>query len=637
MVGKNPPQVKQPRWHMLYFVLAAFDILTITISLAVSHKLMDLYMDSVVVNQQWAQRMASYSELGEQAMYVNAPGNDVFDTGDVKGKSAQFIEQHKIFNEKLQIVREDLKENVSPAHARALLVTLDTIEQAMNSMVRESERIFEHFEQGESTRAGERMATMDRKYAIVTSGIARIGGQVRVLQYKAFARQVEAAESLRKFEYLIAVCIVIIVLSVTIYGNKVSQRIKTTNRIMQEQMVAIQKASKQANASSLAKDALLANMSHEIRTPMTAILGYCELMLDPEITESERDYSIHVVRRNGQHLLNLINDILDFSKIEAGKVEVEKVPVSPCDILNDVMDLFGGEAAETGIQLTIEVPDSIPDRVLSDPTRLKQMLLNLVGNASKFTDKGSIRVVASCDKATELLKLEVIDTGIGIPPAQLSSLFLPFKQGDPSMNRRFGGTGLGLTITRQIALMLGGDVTVTSVVGQGSKFTLTVATGSLEGVDMVDASITNLDRPTPIMINDELPTIKGRVLVVEDGNDNQCLIEHILRKAGAYVYVVENGAAGVDAAMTDLQRGNPFDIILMDMQMPIMDGYDATALLREKGYSGTIIALTAHAIKGEKEKCLEAGCDHYLSKPIDRAELIREIANHIQESSTLAT
>lgn len=635
-VDKGPPLIKQTRWHLLYFVLAAFDILTITISLWVSHRLMDVYMDSVAVNQQWATRMATYSELGELAMFVNAPGNDVFVSGDLVLEASRLHNHSKIFDAKLLEVRRDLVDNVRSSHAGALLATLDTIDMAMTSMVEESKRIFDYMDSGESTHAGERMATMDQKYAMVTSGIARIGGQVRVLQNEAFARQIATAESLNKFEYVIAGCIVMIVLSVTVYGTKMSERIKSTTRMMQEQMVSIQKASERANAATHAKDAFLANMSHEIRTPMTAILGYCELMLDKTCTESDRLNSINVVRRNGQHLLNLINDILDLSKIESGKIEIECVPVSPHDILRDIMDLFHTKAKDKGIELTIEVNGQIPHRILSDPTRLKQVLLNLVGNAVKFTDRGNVQVVASCDRHSETISFDVIDTGIGMSSDQLSKLFSPFIQGDSSMTRRFGGTGLGLSITKKLAQQLGGDVVVTSTLGHGSKFSLKVTTGPLELADMVNSSIKHQRPSIANLVPSAMPSIKGRVLVVEDGVDNQQLIARILRMAGAELTIVENGVAAVDAAMTNLQKGTPFDLILMDMQMPIMDGYEATALLRQKGYTGTIIALTAHALIGEKEKCLRAGCDHYLSKPIDRAELVREVANRIH-TATLST
>lgn len=385
-------------------------------------------------------------------------------------------------------------------------------------------------------------------------------------------------------------------------------------------------AKEAAEAATHAKGVFLANMSHEIRSPMSAILGYTELMLDPQGTESDRVNGLQTIQRNGQHLLQLINDILDMSKIEAGKLDVERVACYTRRVLFDVVELLRGKAEEKDLALRIESDGLIPDTITSDPTRLKQALINLVGNAIKFTDQGTVRIVAACDRARELVSFAVIDSGVGITPAQMGRLFEPFAQADTSTTRLFGGTGLGLTITKRIAELLGGDVTVSSAPGQGSTFTLTVATGPLTGVQMVRAADR---RPTAIEAPPaaaSLPRIAGRVLLVEDGPDNQRLLSTFLRKAGADVTLAENGQQALDMALAAVANGRPFGVILMDMQMPVMDGLMATRLLRQRGYTGVIVALTAHAMKGELEKCLAAGCDCYLSKPIARDVLIREVA-----------
>ena len=385
-------------------------------------------------------------------------------------------------------------------------------------------------------------------------------------------------------------------------------------------------AKEAAEAATRAKGAFLANMSHEIRSPMSAILGYTELMLDPQSTESDRLNGLQTVQRNGRHLLQLINDILDMSKIEAGKLDVERVSCPTRRVLFDVLELLKGKAEEKDLPLRIESDGLIPDTITSDPTRLKQALINLVGNAIKFTEQGVVRIVTSCDRARELVRFAVIDSGIGMTPEQMKGLFQPFAQATTSTARLFGGTGLGLVITKRIAELLGGDVSVASAPGQGSTFTLTVATGALTGVQMVSATD---PRPTTVAVPPAgvaLPSLDGRVLLVEDGPDNQRLLTTFLRNAGAEVVVAENGQEAVDKAWAAKNEGRPFGVILMDMQMPVMDGLTATRVLRQRGYTGVIVALTAHAMKGELEKCLAAGCHSYLSKPIARDTLIREVA-----------
>jgi len=397
------------------------------------------------------------------------------------------------------------------------------------------------------------------------------------------------------------------------------------NDKLQQAMVAAQEAAR-------AKDAFLATVSHELRTPISAILGYTELMLDPNATDSDRVSGVQTIRRNGQHLLQLINDILDMARIEAGKLEVDRVPCDVRTLLAQVVDLLRGAAEEKGLGLTVEADGPIPDQIVTDATRLKQTLVNLIGNAIKFTPAGTVHIRVSCDPSRQLIRFAVTDTGIGMTPEQISRLFVPFSQAEDSTTRRFGGTGLGLAITKRLAEALGGQVAVASDPGRGSTFTLTVATGPLDNVKMVTTIEPEPEAesgpPRP-----ELPRIDGRVLLVEDGPDNQRLISAFLRKAGAKVALAENGRDAVDMALAAAADGIPFDVILMDMQMPIMDGLTATRILRARGYTGPIVALTAHAFKAELDRCLAAGCDHYLTKPISRDKLIREVAVRIRPSS----
>ncbi len=397
---------------------------------------------------------------------------------------------------------------------------------------------------------------------------------------------------------------------------------------------ALREAMERAEAANRAKSEFLANMSHEIRTPMTAILGYSENLLDPNLTEKERADAIQVIRRNGQHLLEIINDILDLSKIEAGRLEPEIIECSPGQLVADVYTLMRVRAEEKKLTWQAEFDGPIPEKIRSDPTRLRQILINLVGNAIKFTETGGVRLVASFQPADEdtqrpaRMRFDVIDTGIGLTAEQQARLFQPFSQADTSVTRKYGGTGLGLAISQRLARALGGDLTVRSTVGKGSTFSVTVGAGPLDGVRIIERPslgdfLSGHEDDTAQTVRSSDKPLKGlRILLAEDGPDNQRLITFILKKAGALVCVAENGQIGLDKALAARDEKRPFDVILMDMQMPVMDGYTATSKLRAAGYEGTIIALTAHAMASDRQKCIDAGCDEFATKPIDRKKLI---------------
>ncbi len=389
----------------------------------------------------------------------------------------------------------------------------------------------------------------------------------------------------------------------------------------------------EAEAANRAKSEFLANMSHEIRTPMTAILGYADLLIDEGQGPLDRLECIQTIRRNGAHLLALINDILDLSKIEANRMSVERIAFSPAEVISDVESLMRLRAAAKGLLFEVECATPIPHTIHSDPTKFRQILLNLAGNAVKFTDAGGVRLIARLvgreNEDDGLLSVEVVDTGIGIRPDQLDRLFASFTQADTSMARRFGGTGLGLAISQRLARMLGGDISVRSTPGEGSSFTATIATGPLRQVRLVQsASAPRALASTSPGNEAQAPRLDGlRLLLAEDGPDNQRLIAFHLRKAGAEVVIAGNGRIAVERAFESL-RDHPFDVVLMDMQMPELDGYAATRYLRAHAYARPIIALTAHAMAGDRERCLAAGCDDYTTKPIDRVELLSIVRRH---------
>ncbi|HKQ28495.1 MAG TPA: ATP-binding protein, partial [Burkholderiales bacterium] len=395
---------------------------------------------------------------------------------------------------------------------------------------------------------------------------------------------------------------------------------------LEENKVALSLAKEEAEAASRAKSEFLANMSHEIRTPMNAILGFTEL-LRRGFGKNERESTkyLNTIHMSGQHLLALINDILDLSKVEAGRMDVERVACAPHSIVLQAIEELTVKAQEKGIALAFEVEGRVPESVLSDPARLRQIVLNLVGNAIKFTDSGSVRIRARLEgNAVEsLYSVKVIDTGIGVPADKLESLFDPFIQADTSITRRFGGTGLGLTISRKLARALGGDIVAESAPGKGSAFTLTFATGSLQGVrmltrDEIEDGITP-ERARVVKERWRIPAAK--ILVVDDGAENRELVSLVLADRGLWIEEAENGKLAVEKALKDR-----FDLILMDMQMPVMDGYTATRQLRREGLAIPIVALTAHAMEGFEKDVLEAGCTACVTKPLDIDVLVRTLA-----------
>jgi light-regulated signal transduction histidine kinase (bacteriophytochrome)/CheY-like chemotaxis protein len=407
---------------------------------------------------------------------------------------------------------------------------------------------------------------------------------------------------------------------------------------------ALRDARDKAESANVAKSEFLANMSHELRTPMTAILGYADLLAetgDKPIPEAQRLDYLNTIKRNGEHLLTIINDILDLSKIEVRKMTVERIKVSPEQILLDVNSLMQVKAKAKGIELKTVVATPIPATIQTDPVRFKQILVNLVGNAIKFTEHGGVTIKVGLDTTrpdAPFLRLDVVDTGIGMTPEQLGNMFGAFVQADASTTRKYGGSGLGLRISRDLASLLGGEVTVTSELGKGTTSSATLATGLIDGVAMLESLSVVKDlvpEPSAKAPGQTPQVLKGlRIFFAEDGVDNQRLIAHHLRKAGALVEIFENGKLVLEAMTQQGTVDGPLrpeavcDLVLTDMQMPIMDGYTLAGKLRNKGWSRGIIAITAHAMTGDLEKCRAAGCDGYISKPIDKNKLIEACRKH---------
>jgi len=398
----------------------------------------------------------------------------------------------------------------------------------------------------------------------------------------------------------------------------------TKRKNAEDKMRLAQMEKMAAESANTAKSTFLANMSHEIRTPLTAIIGFSESLLDTNQGMPERVSSINTVIRSGKHLMQIINDILDLSKVEADKLEIEQIEASLFELLNDVKSFVSLAANEKGIFFDVEYDFPVPEKIVTDPVRLKQVIINLCNNAVKFTAKGGVHVKVSYNSETNLLNINVIDTGIGLTGEQIEKLFAPFTQADTSTTRQYGGTGLGLYLSKQLAVKLGGDISVESTPDVGSCFCLTVTAGEVNKNKLLSFMPEIKEVQAQPIIDGHTKLVKGKVLLAEDNNDNQRLVSMYLNKLGAEVLIANNGKEAIEHT-----RNNEFDLILMDMQMPVMNGIDATIRLREMGYSKPIVALTANAMKEDVDTCYHAGCNDFIQKPISQQKFLQSILKYL--------
>lgn len=391
--------------------------------------------------------------------------------------------------------------------------------------------------------------------------------------------------------------------------------------IIQEEL---QKSKEAAESSNQAKTTFLANMSHEIRTPLTAILGYSEMLLDEDQSPEDMEHEIKSIIASGSHLQKIINDILDLSKIEAGQLIVEYKMISPITFANELSTIIAARAHEKGLAFNIEHQFPLPKHINTDPTRLKQILINLCSNAIKFTDTGHVTLSLAYLADVNQLEITVSDSGIGISEKEQLKLFKPFSQADESTTRIYGGTGLGLCISKQLAQRLGGDISINSTKGQGSQFITLIDIG-IDADDIELITDINMDEHTPDNITlSTVAKLHGHILLAEDNIENQVLISKYVTKLGPTVDIASNGQDAIDKIFT-----HHYDLILMDMQMPVMDGLAATRHLRAIGNTTAIISLTANAMLEDRKKCLEAGANDYLSKPIEFKEFYSTLKKYL--------
>ncbi|GEM_PF-7073673 len=726
---------QRSKLHLIYYALAVFDILTVSLSLSLNHQIMGIYSGSVEVNQDWSDRLSNFMEIGRLAAAVNAPGNDVFDSRDTIREPARLEKALSTFNTHMNKARVELRANVDPERCSLLLKDMDDIDVAIAKMLQEAKHIFSYFRANRPDLAGERMVTMDHRFYDVNAAIATLASNVTDIQHELFIEQAASANALRQWEYVIAAIIAIMVSAVVLYGHKLSRKMtadeeekERVNRKLADSEVRIRaiidsaadgiitledngliqmsnsaaenifdrtqngivgqfisdlvpsvgnqpigklvgqshemscvrhdgitfplemmfseahledqplftaiirditarkqaadmliQAKEAAERAEKLKGAFLAKMSHEIRTPLNGILGMVELLLHSDLTDQQRNYA-QITYNSSGILLALVNDVLDFSKIETGKIELTKIAFELRGLFEESVDMVAELARSKGLELRLDLDRSLPPLLLGDPQRLRQIILNLLSNAIKYTQHGTIFLSASCYKETAesvQLRCEVRDTGIGISKSMQKCLFKPFVQVRNPTIRQSEGTGLGLAIAKQLVNGMHGDIGVTSDLGAGSIFYFTV--------DLVKPSA-ELESTLVLHSNQNKPSLTTRVrqpnlrlLTVEDTAINQEVMRNMLAGLGYSMDLAKNGREALE-----ILAQNTYDLVFMDCDMPEMNGFDATSELRRREGDGRrtpVIAITAYAFELDRARCLAAGMDDHIAKPIAMGKL----------------
>ncbi|MAZ87215.1 MAG: hypothetical protein CL693_06185 [Cellvibrionaceae bacterium] len=608
-----------PRWHQVYYLLAAFDILAISFSIYLNHLIMNEFTHSIEINRQWSERLGAFTELGIRATELNAPGNDVFNTGDIDNERRLLdlhLEETLVSFEQAQLLSENTSTIEIPLSIPSLL---QRYRQDISNLHNQARQVFDALDKGDNQTAGEHMAQMDSHFGEAFVRVAQLQTIANNEQTRLLEIDQQRATYFQRYEVLIAGCIAFMVIAVTIYGHFLAQRLRLDQAIKRNLFEKsrhnesiIQQQLQQLEETSQAKDDFLANVSHEIRTPMNGIIGAAELMKDADNDKQRTEYT-RVIQQSASALLSLINDLLDLSKIESGQLEVSKESFQPSSILNEVNHLLREKSEKKSIELSFVFDEEQRTGLIGDSSRIRQILINLVGNAIKFTEQGSVTIettVVKIDELYSLLEITVEDTGIGIEERHQEKLFSRFTQADGSITRKFGGTGLGLSISKQLADLMGGELTFTSEYGKGSTFKLSLKLP--KSIHAVPSREVEIERNYGL-----------HALLVEDNTVNQMVIAGLLQKVGISVEIAEDGVIG-------LARYNEkvFDLVFMDMQMPNMDGITATrhirALARPKS-NVLIIAMTANAGNKDKQRCFEAGMSDFVSKPVQKRVLIETL------------
>ena len=600
------------KWHVVYYLLAGFDVLAVSSSLYLGHQVMEIFRSSLEVNQEWAGKLSELSDIRSAASDVNAPGNDIFDSQDVKKEVARQDEALLLFRKKYDAFLTSADTLPVQEERQALRASVKRIGDKMEDMLAEASQIFAHFRANDATAAGRRMATMDRKFSVLNASISKTASVMREIQQTHFQSQVSAASFLGRFEYLIAASIIVMVCCVLMYGHRIASEFKRNeqeraarNAHLEMLSVQLQQSLIEAKTANKLKSQFLANMSHEIRTPMNGVMGMAQLLLKTPLDDKQTRFA-DMLLSSSRALLGIINNILDLSKIESGMMTLTIDSIDMKSMVQEAMDRVEGVAVQKELKLSHTVAQVRNGTFDGDSPRIIQLMVNLLGNAIKFTEQGEVTLEVGPGTGGTT-RFTVRDTGPGIPADQLSIIFQRFRQVDGSSTRKHGGTGLGLAITKELAALMKGTVGVDSTVGKGSSFWVELPL-TFEKIAVAKSDA----------VRDEVPEhlMRGlRVLVAEDHEVNQVLIRETLEMIGMTSKFVGTGQLALDALEKEI-----YDLVLMDVHMPEMNGDIAIQRIRTcgKSYSDIpIIVMTASAMKGMEERYLDIGATGYVPKPIE--------------------